>query len=923
VKRFAARWLYGRPDGLRHGMLSWPLALLIIVAIHVVSGYYVSRLTFNNSLEAHYPADAPAVKLRDDLRRDFPTDEVLTVLFRGDDLYGRDFLQRLQRLTEALERHPLVDRVSSITSFERIAGAGDDFAVEPLIDVDALDKTTPDAVRQRVLGDRFVPGLLASRDGRHVAMAVRPKPLSESGDRLQLKVAVAAAINDAGLRPYYAGDAGPVTIDVAQLASILKDSQRFVPLTVAIGLALLWWVVGRLRPVLVGAVAMSTVTAPAIAAIAAFDQPYTMATAILPSLLAAYTVATLLHLYAAIQRAQRSASRPSESIDRAVAETRKPSLYNVLTTGAGLLSLLLVPIPPIQVFGAAGAFGTAIVFVTVQFLVPPLLRRFDRTRWPQRGSGMGRLGRLARRLALRSMRYPKTAVVAFAALMAALYPYTQRVAVETDVLAFFSPQHPINVDTRLIESTLSGVTSLEISLRGEGRDAFQRVETLRRIKQLQQWLEALPEVDRTVSMVDLIEEMHWAMNRERPAFRTLPPTDRLLRQYLLIYDGNDLYELVNRDFDHARIVLNLNVRGTHAVGQAIDKIRRHVDAEPLPGVRVDVGGFGRLLTDQVDLLVTGQLHSFVGAFVQIFVMLTVLWRSAKAATLCMIPNLAPLFFIFVLMGAAGINLDLATVMIASVVLGITIDDTVHLYHGYRERLGHGISPLWAIARSFESSGRAVLATSTVLIAQFALLTASDFIPTANFGLMTALGLLSGLVFEILLLPALLVLSARLPWTWRSALGLRATGVRQPRISSSALPMQPGGPAAMSAPGSSNALEDAASTMLLPVPRETRRVLVCQGDACKQAGAAGLWRHLRLHQQHLDETGRGASLHLTKTSCLGPCRFAPVVLVYPEGVGYGRLDASGVDRIVDQHLGAGHVVDDLALPASASAERAAE
>ncbi len=109
------------------------------------------------------------------------------------------------------------------------------------------------------------------------------------------------------------------------------------------------------------------------------------------------------------------------------------------------------------------------------------------------------------------------------------------------------------------------------------------------------------------------------------------------------------------------------------------------------------------------------------------------------------------------MGAAGIYLDLATVMIASVVLDITVDDTIHLYHGYQHRLKAGMSPMFAIARSFESSGRAVLAVSLLLIAQFGLLSFSGFIPTANFGLMTAVGLFSGQLFELLLLPALLLM----------------------------------------------------------------------------------------------------------------------------------------------------------------------
>jgi uncharacterized protein len=741
----------------RHWLMPWPVALAIVVLIHVVGGWYAYNLRFNNSPEVYYPTDSPAVTLRKELRRTFPSDEVLTVLFHGQDLYTIAFLKKLDSLVNQLERHPLVDRALSVTSMEHIAATRDGFAVGKLIDVAALKKETPAELQKRVLADRFAPRALASRDGEYLALAIRPKALSESGQRLALKVAVAAAINEHGLRPYYAGDAGPVSVDVAQLESILKDSATFVPLTVAIGLLLMWWVVGRWRPVVIGGIAMSTVILPVIGAISIAGQPYTMATAILPSLLAAYTSATQLHFFAAVQRGHAAGLSRGRSLDRALEDTLKPSIFNMLTTGAGLLSLLFVPIPPIQVFGVASAIGTVMVFVTVFYLAPPFLRHWDNRRWPVKGSGMGSFSRYGRKVALFSLRHPKAVVATCIAAVAFGVPWAMKVEVESDLLAFFRPQHPISVHTKLIESKLAGVTSLEISIVGESPDDLQSVAALRHIRALQQWLEQQPEVDRTASFADVVEEMHWAMNGEKPRFRTVPPNDKLLRQYLLVYDGRDLFELVDRDFQRARIVTSLNVHGARAIGEAIDKIRQHLKQAPLPGLTVDIGGEGRMFADQTDLLVTGQINSFAGSFGQIFLFMALLWRSAAAAGVCMVPNLAPLFFVFVLMGAAGIHIDLATVMIAGVVLGITVDDTIHIYHNYEQRLKLGLAPVFAIARCFEAAGPAVLSISVLLVSQFCLLGLSDFIPTSNFGLMTAVGLFSGQLFELLLLPALLLL----------------------------------------------------------------------------------------------------------------------------------------------------------------------
>jgi hypothetical protein len=150
-------------------VLPWALALAIVVLLHGVSAWYVLRLYLNNAPDLYYPAGSPAVELRDELRRQFPSDELLTVVFQGPDLYGRGFLTRLDGLARELQRHPLVDRVTTVTTLERISGSEDGFAVGALVDEGAIDDLTGDALRQRVLGDRFAPGLLASRDGSTMA----------------------------------------------------------------------------------------------------------------------------------------------------------------------------------------------------------------------------------------------------------------------------------------------------------------------------------------------------------------------------------------------------------------------------------------------------------------------------------------------------------------------------------------------------------------------------------------------------------------------------------------------------------------------------------------------------------------------------------------------------------------------------------
>ena len=744
-----------------HMLPPW-LALAILLGLQLASLPFLFNIHFNNSGDIYSPADAPVIQLRESLFREFPSDDALIALFEGDELFSPAFLGALDRVAKKMETHPSVDRVITLTTIEHIDATDDGFAVSLLVDPDDLAARTPAEWKARVLGDQLAPGVIISKDGKAVALVVRPIVLKESLTRRDILIALDAAIAAEKLDAYQTATAGTVAQTVEELRSLWRDSAIFIPLTVVIGLVLLWWVVGRVRPMIIGGLAMGTVVSVSVAGIVASGQPYTPITAMIPTLMAAYTTATLLHLYAAIQRGRIALLSRPQRIARALKDTFKPGLFNVLTTGAGLMSLLWVDIPPVQTFGLAGAIGTLMVFLVVFILVPPILLKWDTPRWPRRRSGLAHARRIAAAVAVFSMRNARAVLIGTLVLVVASIPLVLQVKVESNLIEFFAPDHSISRSTARVETKLSGVTTMEIVLTAAERDGLKNPATLAQIKALQTWLEQQPEIDRSFSLVEVVEEMNRAFSGEDLGENALPDNRRLVEQLLLIYDGKDLYELVNREFQRGRIALNLNVQGANEIGKVIERIEAHLGAQPIPGIHTEMAGFGRLFSDQEDRIVDGQVKSFTSAFLLILLLLTLLFRSFRGALICLVPNLAPLFFLFVMMGATGIALDVATVLIAGVILGITVDDTIHLYHGYLHRIQHGVSPVFAIIRSVESSGRAIIAISIILIAQFSLLGLSDFRPTAYFGILCAVGLFAGQLFEMLLMPALLGLRKRRP-----------------------------------------------------------------------------------------------------------------------------------------------------------------
>lgn len=737
------------------------LVAALLLALFLGSNALLLRLQLDNSPEAYSPPDSPAVQFNRELRAQFPEDQVLVLLFRGPVLFEADFLARLDAAAQALEQHPLVERVLAPTRFDHIAGTEDGFAVEPLIDPDGLDKGTPAERQARALGDRFAKGLLLSEQGDAMALIVRPVRLDNSLQRAELMEAANIIVARTGLSPWLSATAGQVALDVAELRSMVRDTLVFVPATMLLGLLMVWWLFRRPLAVLLTMLAVGVSVSVTVALIVLAGRSYSLVTSMIPPLIASLTVALLLHLFNAVYRAARRGVQGPERIRQAVHEVRRPALYTALTTTAGLASLGLSPIPPITTFGLAAAAGALLLYPLVIWLVPVLLGAWDRHDWPAPGRSARWLDWMVAHAPRVALRHPLAVVVLVAIVMAAGAPFLTRVKAETDLYQFFGSDHWITRSTHAVENALAGVSLLEVVFDGPGRDSLKEPQTLQALRDFQTWLEAQAEVDRTDSMAEIVEEMNWAFHGEDPAFRKVPESRNLVSQYLFIYDGRDLYDLVDREFARTRLTMNLSVHGANEIQAVMDRISAHLPSTELGKLGWHFAGTAYLFAEQEDLLVQGQIRSLLAAVALMTGFMLLLWRAVVPAVLSMIPNLAPIVLIFIIMGISGIRLDMATALIASVAVGIAVDDTIHIYHGYGRQRARGVGPVRALLSTFRGAGRAVTATTAILCGQFLLLTASAFVPTEQFGLLTAVGLLTALVFDLLLLPALLLLAGRM------------------------------------------------------------------------------------------------------------------------------------------------------------------
>jgi len=739
------------------------LALLILLALFFLPLLFLPKLNLNNTLDVYLPKEEPSVIFHQSLRETFPQDEVLIGVFHVETGLSMEFFAHLYQLTEQLEMIEDVERVLSVFHLDHVKSGADGFDVVKLVDSDELEILSVEDVRQRILNDRFAPGLLVSESGHYVAVVVRPEKLRDSRQRLMLEEHFRALVSDHQLDRYLAAVSGHVALDVAELKAMMHDTSFFTPIVIFIGLVIIWFMFRDLFATLLAGVAIGAVMNPSMALLIFFDEPYTLVTTMLGPLLSALTIALLVHYYSAIIRSEKSFDKKQNSRYKAASYViRRPAFYTVLTTSCGLFSLYFSSIPPVETFGLIAALGMMLSYFIVIVLLPPIFFQWQKkSHWGKRKIGLYRVKKIALGFAKIGIRRARFCLVVSCCLPIVLIPFIFLVDVESDLFQFFSEDHPLNKSTKLIEKEFSGVTNLELIFQADVRDGLISLERLEAIRQAQVWAENLSAVDRAMSFIDVIEEMNWAFHGENSNFRRMPDSETLIKQYLFIYDGIDLYELVDRDFQTARVTLSVALHGANEISNLIAVLEQKLQHTDLYGLTWSISGYGKQFAVQEDLLVGGQKKVLIGALVLIFVCLIVFFRSVKVALICMIPNTMPIILIFAMMGAFGIWLDIATAMIASVTIGVAVDDTIHLYHCYNARKQRGASTVWALVRAYHEAGVAIIITTFILCLQFLVVILSDFQPTTEFGLLTFIGLVAALFCDLLILPALLVvLNAR-------------------------------------------------------------------------------------------------------------------------------------------------------------------
>lgn len=763
-----------RLDDFAVGLATWVIRLRWIVILAAIAGaLYVGqnaqKLEYSNNYRTFFSEDNPELKNFEEFQATYTkSDNFLFVFVPKDDskVFTNRNLEAIGQLTEEAWRLPFATRVDSITNFQYTYAIGDELIVEDLVPEPGV--TSPQGLLDKeaaALAEPLLNGQLITSDASvtavNVVLTYPEKSLTEVPEAVAAARALRAQIEEAypDLEIYLTGTS---MLNNAFGEAIQSDFKTLIPLMIGIIIVTTIIAVRSVSATFatLSLVILSTMFAMGWAGFVGIKLAGPSPSSVIVILTLA--IADSIHILMSARSSMRAGMAQREAIIESIRINFLAVSITSLTTIVGFLSLNFSDSPPFHDFGnisAVGilaAWGLSVTFLpAILSIVPLRVKMVDES---DRGSFL-------RGFANFVIANNRKLFVVMATISAAAIAMIPTIELSDQFRKYFDPRIEFRSDTDAVIDYF-GFYPMEFSVKAGEPGGVSDPAFLEKLEEFTEWLRAHPSVVHVYSVADIMKRLNKNLNEDKPEYYRLPEDRDLSAQYLLLFElslpyGLDLNDRINIDKSSTRVTATLEGEiSTKDIRQFLKDSDAWFD-ENAPEIEGPATGpqvmFTFIAQRNVESMVTGTSIAIV---LIAFIMMAAL-RSFSMGLLSMVPNGLPILSAFgvwaILVGEVGFSVA----AVASLSLGIVIDDTVHFLTKYmRARREKGLSAEDSIRYAFETVGAAIIFNTIILLAGFLVLTLSAFKINMELGMLTSLTIAIALVLDFLLLPGLLLMTAR-------------------------------------------------------------------------------------------------------------------------------------------------------------------
>ncbi|MDP7582402.1 MAG: MMPL family transporter [SAR324 cluster bacterium] len=696
---------------------------------------------------------------------------------------------------------PVVE-VLSMANTDDIVGTLEGLDISPLYEETPVTTAEIKSLRSQVLANELFRNYLYSEDGRHTGIFVE---LATDEDDSENLYAIYLALervfeeNPGEDIHYIAG----FPIIAATLRTVIdRDTKKFFPFVALLAVFFLWLTfrgfIGVAVPMLV--VGFSILFTLAIMVI--FEVPLNSITSALPVFLISIGVADGIHMFSEY-RDNRLEGQPREkAVSLMLEKLALPVTMTSITTAVGFFSLTVSDIIPILTFGIFVAIGTLLAMMLSLVFIPALLMvlpekktesAVDSATTTATSSGMHQenfMDRLIQKFleGLTSWVLSNAKIILLGTLIISgfsVYGLLQ-LKVESNLESYFKADAPFVVANKAMEK-MSGSRTINIVIKiNEEGEPWKNPENLKLVEDFQNFLSAEQRVKRTFSLVDLIKRISYAFNENRTEFNRLPQTVEILEseetfeengqivkrgvkreisgrdlvaQYLVLYEnsgGDVLSDVIDSEYRNLNLSVNISSNSTIEEEKLLMRIDEYAAQHFPPQFIMISAGMVPINVATSTEVVSSQILSLSGSLLAVLLMLVLIFHSFYRGVMGMIPLAFTVLFNFGIMGYSGVNLDIGTALVSSIVIGIGVDYSIHYLSRMFSEITQGADLQDAIASTVRRSGKAITSNAVTVGFGFLALGVSEFLPLVTLSWMIWLTLNISALATMILLPALAV-----------------------------------------------------------------------------------------------------------------------------------------------------------------------
>lgn len=762
-----------------------------MAVIIIASLIPIPHMTMDTSLEGMMNESDPKLIKYNEFCNQFGRDEMVYILIETPDVFDLDFLDRLKNLHNDLKRNvPYTQEITSLINARNTYGKGDDLFVEPLFR--HWPETVQDlsAIKKRIVGNALYTDLFISSDANYTAIVLKPLAFSplKTDDSMDMDFSaetistkrtpltpeenqqVIEAIRNT-IQPYQSPDmiirlTGTPVLHQVLNEEMIKDMTTYMTLTVITILTFLFLMFRRVSGVVLPIIVVYLSLGSTVGLMALFGGVLKMPTSILPSFLIAIGVSDSVHLLVLFFRHYNSSNNKEEALVSAMRQSGIAILMTSLTTAGGIFSLSTADIAPISDLGIYGGIGVLIAFIYSVILLPALLSLFPIKPKPHQVSGPLALGfdRMVARIGDLSTKYPfRVLGISFMIVVLSVIGITH-VRFSYNSVKWLPEENECRKSFELVDFVMNGSFSLEIVIDTGKENGIYDPQFLSAVESSIIYIENLQtkvfkQGGKAISLTHILKEVNQALHSNNPGFYTLPDNNNMVAQELFLFEnngGDDVKDFTDSQFKKIRIMVKIP-NGDAIIYVDVLKQLKGYFAKQFPQADITITGMAPLFARVITNTVKSMAESYILAFVVISFLMILLIGRIGMGILSMIPNLTPVFLVLGLMGWLNIPMDPFTMLVASVGLGLAVDDTIHFFHHVRHHLDQGLGVKEAIMETLNTTGRAMLITSVVLASGFFVFTFASMVNITYFGFLAGTMILLALLSDFFISPALLIL----------------------------------------------------------------------------------------------------------------------------------------------------------------------